>query len=45
MRKYPMVGGNGAFIARDGEIIEVTAFTTEVADAIRQLSQLFNYHT
>jgi Cof subfamily protein (haloacid dehalogenase superfamily) len=41
MRKYPMVGGNGAFIARDGEIIEVTAFTTEVADTIRQVITAF----
>ncbi len=44
MRKYPMVGGNGAFTAHDGEAIEVTAFTTEVAEAIARLSQLFNYH-
>ncbi len=41
MREYPMVGGNGAFLARDGETIEVTAFASKIVEGIRQIITAF----
>ncbi|MGE7674626.1 HAD-IIB family hydrolase [Lysinibacillus sp. NPDC094403] len=41
MRKFPMVGGNGAFVARNGEIVEVTAFTTEIVEEIQNIISAF----
>ncbi|WP_223554029.1 HAD-IIB family hydrolase [Lysinibacillus sphaericus] len=37
MRQFPMVGGNGAFVARNGETLEVTAFEAEIVEAIQNI--------
>lgn len=37
MQTFPMVGGNGAFVANAGEMIAVTAFQTEMVEHIRHL--------
>ncbi|MGE7942061.1 HAD-IIB family hydrolase [Lysinibacillus xylanilyticus] len=37
MRKFSMVGGNGAFVAQNGETIEVTAFEAEIVEAIQNI--------
>lgn len=37
MQTFPMVGGNGAFVANAGEMIAVTAFQTESVEHIRHL--------
>ncbi|QDQ00988.1 HAD-IIB family hydrolase [Lysinibacillus fusiformis] len=41
MRKLPMVGGNGAFVAKDGETIEVCAFPVEMVEAISKIISAF----
>ncbi len=41
MREYPMVGGNGAFVACNGVTEEVTAFETEVVGELRQIITAF----
>lgn len=42
MRKFPMVGGNGAFVANAGEVISVTAFQTEIVEHIHRLIDSYN---
>ncbi|MGE7690865.1 HAD-IIB family hydrolase [Lysinibacillus sp. NPDC097214] len=37
MRKFSMVGGNGAFVARNGETIEVTAFEAGIVEEIQNI--------
>ncbi|MGE7946101.1 HAD-IIB family hydrolase [Lysinibacillus sp. NPDC093688] len=37
MRKFSMVGGNGAFVVRNGETIEVTAFEAELVEEIQNI--------
>ncbi|MFJ7664886.1 HAD-IIB family hydrolase [Lysinibacillus sp. NPDC097162] len=37
MRTFPMVGGNGAFIANNGDIKEIAAFDGEIIEAIKQI--------
>ncbi|WP_285399142.1 HAD-IIB family hydrolase [Lysinibacillus sp. fls2-241-R2A-57] len=37
MRKFSMVGGNGAFVAQNGETIEVTAFAAEIVEEIQNI--------
>jgi len=41
MREYPMVGGNGAFVACDGKTMEVTTFETDIVGAILQIITIF----
>ncbi|MGE7091454.1 HAD-IIB family hydrolase [Lysinibacillus sp. NPDC048646] len=41
MRKLSMVGGNGAFVAKDGETIEVCAFPAEMVEAISKIISAF----
>lgn len=37
MHTFPMVGGNGAFIANNGDIKEVAAFDVEIVEAIKKV--------
>ncbi|MDM5250679.1 HAD-IIB family hydrolase [Lysinibacillus sp. G4S2] len=37
MRKFSMVGGNGAFVAQNGETIEVTAFAAEIVEEVQNI--------
>ncbi|MFJ7737023.1 HAD-IIB family hydrolase [Lysinibacillus sp. NPDC097287] len=37
MQRFPMVGGNGAFVANESELIAVTAFKTDIVAQIRGL--------
>jgi hypothetical protein len=41
MRKFSMVGGNGAFVARNGETVEVTAFAGEIVEEIQNIISAF----
>ncbi|MGY3185727.1 HAD-IIB family hydrolase [Lysinibacillus sp. TE18511] len=41
MRQFPMVGGNGAFVARNGETLEVTAFEAEIVEEIQNIISAF----
>jgi len=41
MRKFSMVGGNGAFVAQNGETIEVTAFAAEIVEEIQNIIAKF----
>ena len=41
MQKFPMVGGNGAFVANAGEMIAVTAFQTDIVAQIRSLIRTY----
>ena len=41
MRQFPMVGGNGAFVARNGETLEVTAFEAEIVEEIHNIVSAF----
>lgn len=41
MRKLPMVGGNGAFVASNGDTIEVSAFSVETVEAISKIITAF----
>jgi len=41
MRKFSMVGGNGAFVARNGETVEVTAFAVEIVEEIQNIMSAF----
>ena len=41
MRKFSMVGGNGAFVAQNGETIEVTAFEAEIVKEIQNIISAF----
>ncbi|MFB7156516.1 HAD-IIB family hydrolase [Lysinibacillus sp. NPDC056232] len=41
MREFSMVGGNGAFVARNGEIIEVTAFEAIIVEEIQNIITAF----
>ena len=41
MRKFSMVGGNGAFVAQNGEIIEVTAFEAKIVEEIQNIISAF----
>ncbi|MFF2178311.1 HAD-IIB family hydrolase [Lysinibacillus sp. NPDC058147] len=41
MRKFPMVGGNGAFVARNGETVEVTAFAAEIVGEVQNIISAF----
>ncbi|MFJ6209063.1 HAD-IIB family hydrolase [Lysinibacillus sp. NPDC092081] len=41
MRKFPMVGGNGAFVAQNGETVEVTAFAAEIVEEVQNIISAF----
>lgn len=41
MQNFPMVGGNGAFVANAGEIIAVTAFQTDIVAQIFRLIRTY----
>ena len=41
MRKFSMVGGNGAFVARNGETVEVTAFAGEIVKEVQNIISAF----
>lgn len=41
MRKFSMVGGNGAFVAQNGETIEVTAFEEKIIAEIQNIISAF----
>ena len=41
MRKFSMIGGNGAFVARNGETVEVTAFAGEIVEEVQNIISAF----
>ncbi|PEM48199.1 HAD-IIB family hydrolase [Bacillus wiedmannii] len=42
MHHYSMIGGNGAFVAKDGEIVEVIRFDIEAVSAMRSIIEKYS---
>lgn len=42
MHHFPMVGGNGAFIAKDGEVVSTIHFDTQTSESILKLIEEFD---